>query len=217
MKNEVLYLKQLKNPEVTTSMLMGVLHPYVDVRKKISSISKKGLLKPVKQGVYLVSEDVGLRPYSKEILANLICGPSYISLETALAHYGFIPERVESTTSVSLGRGRHFSTPVGEFYYHHMKKELYAVGVTLNEVFPDTFCLYACAEKALLDFVYIKEFKKEFKNAKEYFQYMLDSYRFDLDTIESSVSLKKLQDLSVLYPYRHVHWFADELTRTLLK
>jgi predicted transcriptional regulator of viral defense system len=217
LKSEIAYLKKLKTIEITTSMLMGVLSDYEDVRGKISSLCKKGLLAPIKQGVYLLNEDLGLRPYSKEILANLIYGPSYISLESALSNYGFIPERVTTTTSICFGRGKSFSTPVGEFEYHHIKESIYAMGVQLKEVFKGTYCQYATPEKALLDFIYLKEEKGAFKNAKDYFTYLLESYRFDLQTIENEISLKKLQTLAESYPFKHIQWFANELIRKILK
>lgn len=217
MKNEISYLRKLINPEVTTSMLMGVLSDYESPRKKIASLNKKGLIKSIKQGVYLVSEDLGLRPYSKEVLANLIYGPSYISLETALSNYGIIPERVTTTTSISIGRGKSFSTPVGEFEYHNIKDSIYPIGVGLKEIYQDTFCQYAIVEKALLDFIHIRETKGEFKNSKEYFEYLVDSYRFDLAVIENQISLKKLLNISNHYPFKNVTWFADELTRKLVK
>jgi len=173
MKKEISFLlRKLVNPEVTTSMLMALLSDYESPRKKMTSLKKKGLIKSIKQGVYLVKEDLGLRPYSKEVLANLIYGPSYISLETALSKYGFIPERVTTTTSISIGRGKSFSTPVGEFEYHNIKDSIYPVGVALKEVYQGVFCQYATAEKALLDFVHIRETKGEFKNPGEYFEYL---------------------------------------------
>jgi len=216
-KNEIAFLNQLKGPEVTTSMLMGVLSQYQDTRGKINSLCKKGLIKSVKQGVYLISEDLGHRPYSTEILANLIYGPSYISLETALSYYGFIPERVEATTSICLGRGKSFSTFVGDFEYHNIKKSIYPFGVVLKEIFEGFFCQYATPEKALLDFIHIVESKGIFKHQEEYFEFISESYRLDLNAIEKTVSLKKLQEFSKLYPFSHVHWFADELTRKLIK
>lgn len=217
MKTELTYLKRLKSPEVTTSMLIGALSDYKDIRGKISSLSKKGLIEPIKQGVYLVSSDLGLRPYSKEILAQLIYGPSYVSLETALSNYGFIPERVTATTSICLGRGKHFSTHVGEFEYHNIKGSLYPIGVQLKEVFNGAFCQYATPEKALLDFIHIKETKGEFKNQKDYFKYILESYRLDLQAIDGELSLKKLQAFAEQYPFQHVQWFASELTRNLIR
>jgi hypothetical protein len=217
MKNELAYLNKIKIPEMTTKMLLGVFSGYSDPRKKINSLVRKGYFQPIKQGVYLAGEELGLRPYSKEILANLIYGPSYISLETALSDYGFIPERVVTTTSICFGRGKAFSTPVGEFEYHHVKETIYAPGIKHKEIFKGAFCLYATPEKALLDFLYIKEKKGEFANSKDYFNYLVDSYRLDLQTIGSVVSLRKLHDLAELYPFRNLQWFVNELTRKIVK
>ena len=50
MKNELSYLKKLTSPEITTTMLIGALSDYEDTRGKINSLSKKGLIKPIKQG-----------------------------------------------------------------------------------------------------------------------------------------------------------------------
>ena len=91
------------------------------------------------------------------------------------------------------------------------------MGVSLKEISKGAFCLYATPEKALLDFIHIKESKKEFKNQKDYFKYILESYRLDLMTIEDEISLTKLQSLSEMYPFQHTHWFANELTRKLVK
>jgi hypothetical protein len=81
-----------------------------------------------------------LRPHSKEILANLIYGPSYISLATAISNFGFIPERVTTTTSIGFGRSKTFSTPIGDFEFHHVKQSIYPYGAKMKEVFPGFFC-----------------------------------------------------------------------------
>ena len=65
----------------------------------------------MKKGLYVFGENNRQRPYSREILANLMYGPSYISLEYALQHYGLIPERVEALTSVTVGRSRNIMMP----------------------------------------------------------------------------------------------------------
>jgi len=70
-------------------------------RDKISDLLKKGTIIRVKKGLYVFGEDNRKKPYSKEILANLIYGPSYISLDYALQYHGLIPERVEAVTSVT--------------------------------------------------------------------------------------------------------------------
>ncbi len=211
MKDQISLINRIKAPELTTAMLLGILSEYRDPRKKINSLVRNGVIKPVKQGVYIASDKLGLRPFSKEIIANLIYGPSYISLETALSYYGIIPEKVTATTSVCLGRGKLFTTEIGRFQYHHLKDAIYSCGVQLKEIYKDAYCQYACPEKAILDFLYLRETKGTFRQAKEYFEYILDSYRLDLKTIEKLISAKKLKTLSKLYTNQNIHWVVDEL------
>ncbi len=206
-------IQSINAPELSTSMLIGLLSEYKDPRKKIHSLVKGGFLKSIKQGVYLVNQEIGLRPYSMEILANLIYAPSYISLETALSFYGFIPERVSTTTSISISKGRRFLTPVGEFIYHHVKESIYSEGVCLREVYQDTFCQFASPEKAILDFLYIREKKGKFTNSKKYFNYLIESYRLDSNLIKKTTSAKKLKALAELYNSEHVSWFMHELIK----
>ena len=92
-------------------------------------------------------------PISRELLANLIYGPSYISLDYALSYHGLIPERVETVTSVTLGRSRTFTTPYGMFSYRRLSQSRYAVGGLLAE-HGDLSFLIASPEKALADKVW---------------------------------------------------------------
>ena len=83
----------------------------------------------MKKGLYIFGEEYRRKPYSREILANLIYGPSYISLDYALQHYGLIPERVEAITSVARGRSRKFSTPIGLFTYRMIPLNAFRIGM----------------------------------------------------------------------------------------
>jgi hypothetical protein len=75
--------------------LMDYLKGYAKPRDKIRAMLKAGEIVRVKKGIiYVFGEDYRRGPWSREILANLIYGPSYISLDYALSYYGFIPERV---------------------------------------------------------------------------------------------------------------------------
>lgn len=213
-KIDIKLLNHIKTPELTTSMLLGLLSSYKDPRKKIHSLLKSGLLKSIKQGIYIVSEDLGLRPYSMEILANLIYGPSYISLESALSFYGFIPERVTTTTSICIGKSRRFFTQAGEFEYCHLKDSIYSKGVQLREVFKDSFCQFASPEKAILDFIYIREKRGEFSDSKRYFKYLLESYRLDINALNKEISIKKINLLTPHYSSEHVSWFTSELIKS---
>jgi hypothetical protein len=85
------------------------------------------------------------------LLANLVHGPSYISLEYALQHYGLLPERVEAITSVTVARSRLFPTPVGTFSYRQIPLKAFAVGMNRISTDKHISFMIALPEKALID------------------------------------------------------------------
>ncbi len=130
--------------------LLAVLKSYASPRDKISDLLRQKIIIRVKKGLYVFGEGKRERPYSLETLANLIYGPSYISLDYALQIHGLIPERVETVSSVTLGRSRSFATPVGNFIYRKIKFTAYADGVDLVMEGGNSYLL-AVPEKALVD------------------------------------------------------------------
>lgn len=86
-------------------------------------------------------------------VSNQIYQPSYVSLETALSFYGFIPEGVFRTTAVSTLKTQKFETPMGLFTYQNIKPALY-FGYQLKP-FGNHFYKMASPEKALLDYFYL--------------------------------------------------------------
>src|SRR5689334_21193947 len=91
--------KQVAGEEFDYQILMDVLRAYDRPRDKIRAFLKKKSIVRIKKGLYIFGETLARNPPSREILANLIYGPSYISLDYALHYHGLIPERVESVTS----------------------------------------------------------------------------------------------------------------------
>jgi len=120
-------------------------------RDKITDMLKQGIIIRVKKGLYVFGDKYRKHPYSKELLANLVYGPSYVSLDYALAYYGLIPERVEALTSVTPNRPRRFSTPVGLFIYRRVPSRAYEVGMVRVEGEHGQAFLIASPEKALAD------------------------------------------------------------------
>ncbi|MDH4196722.1 MAG: hypothetical protein OEW05_04880 [Candidatus Aminicenantes bacterium] len=120
-------------------------------RDKITKLLKQGVIIRVKKGLYVFGDKQRRYPYSKELLANLVYGPSYVSLEYALAYHGLIPERVEALTSVTPRRSRRFSTPVGLFTYRGIPARAYEVGMVRVEGEHGQSFLIASPEKALAD------------------------------------------------------------------
>ena len=112
---------------------------------------KKGYLLKVKNGIYIFKRD-----YEKirgEEIAAAIYQPSYLSLESALSAYGFIPEMVYAYVSVTGKINRTFDNEFGHFIYRHLKSELFW---GYREIKTGTGrYLIAEPEKALLDYFYL--------------------------------------------------------------
>jgi predicted transcriptional regulator of viral defense system len=76
--------------EFDYQILQDALADYSRPRDKIRNLIKKKEIIRVKKGLYVLGDGHRKRPYSRELLANLIYGPSYVSLEYALSYHGLI-------------------------------------------------------------------------------------------------------------------------------
>ena len=79
--------------------------------------------------------------------------PSYVSLQSALAYHGVIPESVPTVTSVTTGRPGRWETDLGDFLYRHLKPGLFW-GYRRVDVDGGSGAYIALPEKALLDLFY---------------------------------------------------------------
>jgi len=118
---------------------------------QLSQWVRKGYLIRLKNGIFAFAR--GKEQLQAEHVAFLLYQPSYLSLESALAHYGFIPETVYAMTSVTAKTTRTFDTPLGRFIYRHVKPGLFW-GHVEHQAGEGTFLL-AEPEKALLDYLYL--------------------------------------------------------------
>ena len=142
--------KKIDREEFDYPALMSALSTYANPRAKVTSLLRQGVIVRVKKGLYIYGDDYRKRPFSRELLANLIYGPSYISLDYALSYHGLIPERVTVVTSVTPKRGKHFMTPVGEFVYRRAPSTSFSLG--MDRVVQKNFSfLIATPERALAD------------------------------------------------------------------
>jgi len=134
--------------------LMGALGGYTRPRDKVTALIRRGEIIRVKKGLYVLGPDFCVGAVSREILGNLIYGPSYLSLEYALSLHQLIPERVETVTSVTLHKTKTFDTPLGRFTYRKAKKSYYQTGQHLQVLQDGRGFVLASPEKAIADKVY---------------------------------------------------------------
>ncbi|MGI6423100.1 MAG: type IV toxin-antitoxin system AbiEi family antitoxin domain-containing protein [Candidatus Dojkabacteria bacterium] len=114
-------------------------------------------------------------------IANKIYSPSYISLESALSHYGFIPETTLQITSVSTRKTNLFDTQYGVFSYQSIKNNLY-FGYEVIENNDRPFTL-ATPEKAILDYLYLHS---EISSMEDF-----EGLRFNTEIINSTIDKEK--------------------------
>jgi predicted transcriptional regulator of viral defense system len=132
---------------------MHELRDYASPKSRLTRMIKSGDVIQVRRGIFLDAQEK--TNYSLKSLAAVIYGPSYISFEYALAHYGLIPERVQAVTSAAYNKNknRHFSTPLGDFYYYYLPTAVFPYGVVLGSENDQSY-LIATPEKALCDTLY---------------------------------------------------------------
>jgi hypothetical protein len=142
--------RQVGREEFDYRALMAALSGYANPREKVTSLLRNGSIIRVKKGLYVFGDTLRKRPFSRELLANLIYGPSFLSMDYALAYHNLIPERVEVLTSTTTKRSRKFDTPVGSFVYRLAPNGYYHLGMDRVEQ-GDIAFLIAVPEKALAD------------------------------------------------------------------
>lgn len=198
--------------EIDYVFLKDVLKPYSQPRNKIRALLKSNDLIRVKKGLYVFGPTGQRGPYCQEHLANLIYGPSAISLEYALSFYGLIPERVETVTSVTLGRNKIFNTPLGRFTYQHLSPNKYSVCVTQVDIQGRTV-LIASPEKALSDkLVFLSE---TFKNSAMLEEYLFEDLRIDENGLKN-LNITKVKEIMMMYRHpnlRLLHQYIMRLSR----
>ncbi|WP_294346314.1 hypothetical protein [Prosthecochloris sp.] len=144
-------LKTFGGVPLTHGTLLSILDEYRSPNDKIVRMIDDGQLLPIKKGLYAVSPEITEIPMSLPLVANLLYGPSYVSMDYALHHYGIIPERVVEITSMTTRRGKIYDLMVGRFSYTHSPPEFYSIGIDRIENPDQTGFLMASPEKALCD------------------------------------------------------------------
>ncbi len=185
-------LLKMKISEFDYNFLLSLLSDYRHPRDKISELLKTKVIIRVKKGIYVLGP-VYHKPYSLLVLANMIYGPSYISGDFALSHYGLIPEKVVTITSMTPKRKRTFATPVGFFSYEYLSMEKFSVGITWVSLDDDRSFLIASKEKALVDKIHKLE---AFTSKMELKSYLVDGLRIDEEVLKffALFRLKAIKD-----------------------
>lgn len=167
-------------------------------RSAINRWVAKGYLIQLKNGVYAFKQWATL-PGVDFIAANRIYRPSYISMYSALSHYGMIPEFVAQTTSVTTLKTATFNNVMGSFKYHHVKPNLFfsyhnIASTTLRDI------LIATPEKALIDLLYLSP---DLKTEQDMLNLRLDEEYMgeEFDYNEAHTMLQRIGSKTLLHRF----------------
>jgi predicted transcriptional regulator of viral defense system len=178
----------------TTLLLVGDVNP-ANVRRQLSRWTQAGRLYQLRRGLYALAppfQKVKPHPF---LVANRMVRGSYVSLQSALAHYGLIPEGVPVVTSVSAARPARWDTPLGSYEFRHVKTDLLR-GYRLAELGGGQSAFVAAPEKALLDLIYLQPGGDTLAYLQELRLQNLDG--LDLDKLEKQAQRPKLRRAAAL-------------------
>lgn len=186
----------------TQGMLTSVAGMPQAMRNQLTRWQNKGLIIPLKRGVYILNKNDRKVFPSRFFFANQLMWPSYVSLESALSHYGFIPEVVVDVTSITSKKTNCFKNSLGQFIYQHVKPAVFKGYHSFKDE-GGMDVLIAGPEKAVVDFLYLNlnKFKTSAKDV------LKNSYRFQNT---QSLSCRKIISLARFFGNRRLEAVAWE-------
>lgn len=164
----------------------------------------KGLLIRLRQGYYTFPE-YKTKPDFWFYFANRIYRPSYVSLHTALAFYGIIPETVVQLTSVTTLKTISFNNVIGDFSYKSIKENL-MFGYDLRPIADGRAIQLARPEKALLDLLYLYPF---YNTVNE-----LEELRLDEGFLRDNLNINQLLEFSMKFKNKALERRVQILIKT---
>ena len=126
-----------------------------DVQRQLSRWTSAGRLVRLRRGLYALAPPFRKASAHPFVVANRVVRGSYVSLESALAHHGLIPEHVPVVTSVTTARPGTWRTELGIFLFRHVAPKRFG-GYQLTPLVADQQAFVATPEKALLDLVHLR-------------------------------------------------------------
>lgn len=178
MKQDALY--QVGNAPFSPTVLASLFPKTKQISDKARYLEQEGRIIRLKRGLYVRSAEDGAMPLPA-LVANHLYGPSYVSFQTALRHYGLIPERVYEIQSMTIKHGRCFDTPLGRFSYRNCSMDYFPIGIRQDQEGEDTY-LVASPEKAMCD-ILLKTAGLSMTNVKRMAAFLESDLRFDMDAL----------------------------------
>lgn len=155
------------------------------LRVQLSRWVRAGKLIQLRRGVYALAPPYRQTDPHPLLVAQSLRRNSYVSLQSALAYYGLIPEQVVAVTSVTTGRTEELNTAMGSFIFRHVAPN-YFFGYAQTTVGFGQQAFVASPEKALLDLLYLTPGGERDDYVRELRLQNLEALR--MDVLENAVN-----------------------------
>lgn len=169
---------------------------------------RSGHIKRFKRGVYSLVANKQRSVISKFVVANFLYTPSYVSYESALSHFGLIPEAVYEVTSACYQEKKKiYKTPDGIFSFSYSPVRPFFLDVMKDE--KESF-LIASALRALFDLISMRRKLYDSLNDLE------DDLRIDLSELKNFVhryDAEEIFDLGDMYKKSTTRKLSEILVR----
>jgi len=143
----------------------------------------------LKRGLFILAPAYRKSEAHPFVIAALLHGPSHVSLESALAHHGLIPEAVYQVASVTAARSRKFKTALGIFTFQRVPANDPRAGVESVKLPAGAWVFIATPLRAIADMVYIN---KTVSWQRDGLAYLTDSLRMEKEDL-SRISFRPLE------------------------
>ena len=194
--NLLLQLQQYAEHPISTQLLLGLFKSYSRPYDKIGALVEAGYLVQLRRGLYTTTKLVNNVNPEPFLISNHLYGPSHVSLDSALFHWGLIPERVYEVTAVTNRLSKKYTTGIGVFSYSHLPMPYYAFGIQQLALTEKQTVLIASPEKALSDKI-ITTAGIQLRSTKQAMAYLVEDLRIEVGDLKN-ISTSDIKE-----------WFAD--------
>ncbi len=149
-----------------------------------------------------------LHPFT---VAAALHGPSHVSLESALAFHGLLPEAVFQVASVTARRSRTYTTPLGTFVFRRVPCNDPKAGVRAVRLSPDAWAFVALPLRAIADLVYVR---RDVSWRRDGVGFLTKSLRME-DTDLRTMNLEALPEIRRAIRSRRTQDYLDGLHKEL--
>lgn len=182
-------IKEFVDAPLSRHLMLELLKGYKSPNDKISELLKSEMLVSVRRGLYVPGPKIDLPSPEPFLIANHLRGPSYVSVETALSYWGFIPEGTYEISSMTIKTSKKYKTSAGRYNYQKLSIPYYSFGVKSIQLTAKQTVLIASPEKSLCDKIVLTP-NVNLRSIKQTREFLVKDLRIDegmLKTLDKKI------------------------------